>query len=181
MEIRQFEFNPTFENVCAAGTLHGAVIIGDHDANRVLGASRNAGQHHKDPVLGLCWLRRNPARLITGSGSGAVKLLDAGEVLGSMGEPADLVGSFNFSNSTPSHTGNDLLSVPDITVVHAYPAVKDLTCVHVSCDDKHMCTSGYTRDVQVFDLETGQAYREFKDAHSTHINITRFGNGSPNL
>jgi hypothetical protein len=194
LEARQFEFNHAEQlgNVSAFGTVQGAFVVGDHDAGVPLGAVRSAGVTDRDPVLAICWLRQSSTRVVTGSSRGAIRLVDAAPVLGggsvdaaegldgvagaALPTPAALCAP---PNATPSE--DMLLDLPELPTVRTYPRLKELTCVHVSCDDRHILTSGYRRDVNVVDLETGALTRTLHEPHSQHINISRFACTSPNL
>lgn len=86
--------------------------------------------------------------------------------------------------------------IPDIPVVQSYSFAStnrmfggmmlehdnnDLTCVHVSCDDRYGLRSGHCRDVTIFDIENGKRIYTIPEAHSKYINISRFANLSPHL
>lgn len=57
----------------------------------------------------------------------------------------------------------------------------ELTSLHVNCTDRFVMVSGYSRDVDVFDLETGKLAQRYERAHDKHINIARFCNHSPHV
>lgn len=69
-----------------------------------------------------------------------------------------------------------------ISVRHDYGnIIEELTSIHCNCDDRFMVASGYTKDVQIFDIATGQVSRVYKQIHEDHINISRFANHLPNI
>jgi WD40 repeat protein len=51
--------------------------------------------------------------------------------------------------------------------------------VHINSNNDFVLASGYSNDVRIYDIETGAVLQEYKDAHSNHINISRFANLSP--
>ncbi len=54
-----------------------------------------------------------------------------------------------------------------------YPQLAhDMTSVHVNCDDTLIVASGYTKSVNIFDLETGKMHRSYQNVHKNHGRYT---------
>ncbi|CAM9810480.1 unnamed protein product [Chrysoparadoxa australica] len=159
---RQFEYHPQQENVVVLGTLRGEAAVVDLTSSKVISAfdQEMLAEDKHDSILGLCWLRRSPNRFIVGSSHGFLRLCDASATADAMPAPNN---------------------VPKGSVVREYDSFEKLTSVHVNCTDELALASGYSLSVSLFDLETGQQLRNFKEIHRDHINISRFANHSPFL
>lgn len=46
------------------GTLHGEVVVVNHEAERIVGQVQSIGAPHS--ILGLCWLNRDPSKVRQG-------------------------------------------------------------------------------------------------------------------
>ncbi|GJP50293.1 hypothetical protein CLOM_g9428 [Closterium sp. NIES-68] len=71
---RQFEYHPTESHLMVFGTLHGDVVVLNHESDRLVGHVQSVGAPHS--ILGLCWLNRHPSRLIGGCDNGSIQLYD---------------------------------------------------------------------------------------------------------
>lgn len=69
----------------------------------------------------------------------------------------------------------------DNTVVQDFPNFERLTSVHVNSTNSYLLASGYSNDVSIYDICTGQLSRTFSEIHKDHINISRFCNHSPHI
>jgi hypothetical protein len=45
---------------------------------------------------------------------------------------------------------------------------QNMTSVHINCDDSLIVASGYTKSINVYDLESGKLARRYQDVHSGH-------------
>lgn len=57
----------------------------------------------------------------------------------------------------------------------------NLSSVSMNCTDDYFLVSGFSRDVLLFDLVSGQRVLELKEIHSNFINIVRFAHFSPHM
>ncbi|CAI5465242.1 unnamed protein product [Closterium sp. Yama58-4] len=71
---RQFEYHPTEPHLMVLGTLHGDVVVLNHESDRLVGHVQSVGAPHS--ILGLCWLNKHPNRLIGGCDNGSIQLYD---------------------------------------------------------------------------------------------------------
>ncbi|CAI5505306.1 unnamed protein product [Closterium sp. Naga37s-1] len=71
---RQFEYHPTEAHLLVFGTLHGDVVVLNHESDRLVGHVQSVGAPHS--ILGLCWLNKHPNRLIGGCDNGSIQLYD---------------------------------------------------------------------------------------------------------
>lgn len=62
-----------------------------------------------------------------------------------------------------------------------YERFNKLTSVHVNSTNQWLLTSGYSNHARIYDVETKAIVAELMNAHSNHINISRFSNLSPHL
>jgi len=155
LQPRQFEFHPLL-NIMAVGTCEGDVVVLDWEKNKIL-QRRVFDDTEKDlrerkSILALSWLRKNPRLLLAGSSSGKAKLYKLVE------------GGLDVALEYGSQ-----------------PLTEEMTSIHCNCEDTLLVTSGYTKNVNIFSVETGQLVREYKGIHGDHINICRFANNLPNI
>lgn len=150
---RQVEFHPFREEVLF-GTVKGNVCLADTRSHSIqyLG---NFSTNPYDAILGLCWLKGNPYRFISGSSTGRL-------VCGDVRCEID-------ANTNPEVVSH----------VKEYESFNELTSVHTNSLNEWLLVSGYEKKARVYDIETGTIFMEFKDIHSKAINISRFMNHSP--
>ena len=179
---RQFEYHKTQKQVLF-GTVSGDMCVAATDGTNDIKYLGNYGNGSKfDSILGLCWLRRqeNVSKFVVGSDQGNLTL---GDCSLDWQAPAEMVmtrKSIYSSVGSVRALGRGT-KVENCTIVKEYePSVK-LTSVSVNCNDDFIVTSGYTKDVKTYDIETGQIVACLKDAHKDHINITRFMHTHPCL
>lgn len=58
---------------------------------------------------------------------------------------------------------------------------EQLTSVHVNSTDDRCLTSGYSKKVAIYDINTGQCLNLFTDMHREPINVAKYSNHSPHL
>ncbi|XP_071697425.1 protein DWD HYPERSENSITIVE TO UV-B 1-like isoform X2 [Rutidosis leptorrhynchoides] len=143
---RQFEYHPCNSNLMVIGTLDGEVVVVNHESEKIVGYISSHGATNS--VLGLCWLKKYPSKLIAGSDNGVLKLYDI--------------------QHTPS------------TAV-TFDGFDQLTSVHVNSLDELFLASGYSNDVALYDISTGQRLQRFSNMHQEHINVVKFANHSPSM
>lgn len=152
---RQFEYNPSDPSLMAFGTLGGEIIITNHEGGKIVGYVPSTGVENS--ILGLCWLKKYPSKLIAGSDNGSLKLFDINCI-------PPKVPDFSFSY--------DAVTFADF---------EQLTSVHVNSMDDRLLVSGYTRNIALYDIGTGQRMELFRDLHREPINVAKFANHSPFL
>ncbi|KAI3411324.1 WD_REPEATS_REGION domain-containing protein [Psidium guajava] len=152
---RQFEYNPSDPSLMAFGTLDGEIIITNHEGGNIVGYVPSTGVENS--ILGLCWLKKYPSKLIAGSDNGSLKLFDINCI-------PPKVSDFSFSY--------DAVTFDDF---------EQLTSVHVNSMDDRLLVSGYTRNIALYDIATGKRMELFRDLHREPINVAKFANHSPFL
>ena len=161
---RQFEFHPKKEEI-VLGTLGGYVYHVDVAAAFETGTKPifyNLGCYGKaksqtDSILGLCWLRNDGTRFVSGSSAGKILCGDV--------RPG-------FNGMVPGRSPS---------IITEFPSFDKLTSVHLNSQNDFMVASGYTTTVRIYDLETAKVIQDHVGIHSNHINISRFANHSPYL
>ncbi|CAI7851275.1 unnamed protein product [Closterium sp. NIES-54] len=109
---RQFEYHPTEAHLMVFGTLHGDVVVLNHESDRLVGHVQSVGAPHS--ILGLCWLNKHPNRLIGGCDNGSIQLYDVERMraclVAAIGRSAAAAASTSGASSsgTGSSTGSSM-------------------------------------------------------------------------
>ena len=96
-------------------------------------------------------------QLIAGSDNGSLKLYDIQHFA---------------STSNRMHTGTGSVTFDEFD---------QLTSVHVNSTDELFLASGYSKNVALYDIDSGRRLQVFSDMHQEHINVVKFSNHSPSI
>ncbi|CAH1450446.1 unnamed protein product [Lactuca virosa] len=151
---RQFEYHPNNPSLMVIGTLDGEVVVVNHESEKIVRYILSHGETNS--VLGLCWLKKYPSKLISGSDNGLLKLYDI--------QHSDSDSGFH---RTPES--------------NSFDEFDQLTSVHVNSSDELFLASGYSKHVALYDINTGKRVQVFTDMHQEHINVVKFANHSPSM
>ncbi|KAK1316796.1 hypothetical protein QJS10_CPA05g01262 [Acorus calamus] len=154
---RQFEYHPSNPSLMVFGTLDGELVVINHESGKIVGYLSSAGALHS--ILGLCWLKKHPSKLIAGSDNGSLQLYDICHM--------------------PSIVIDRYCSMDAATCI--YDEFEQLTSVHVNSTDDKFLASGYSKHVALYDIESGRSPQLFRDLHQEHINVVKFAHHSPNI
>ncbi|XP_021289436.1 uncharacterized protein LOC110420445 isoform X1 [Herrania umbratica] len=152
---RQFEYHPSNSSLMVFGTLDGEVVVVNHENEKIVSYIPSLGAMNS--VLGLCWLKKYPSKLIAGSDNGSLKLYDIQHCA---------------STCKRIHTG-----IGSVT----FDEFDQLTSVHVNSTDELFLASGYSKNVALYDINSGRRLQVFTDMHQEHINVVKFSNHSPSI
>ncbi|KAG8368453.1 hypothetical protein BUALT_Bualt15G0047000 [Buddleja alternifolia] len=152
---RQFEYHPSDSSLMVFGTLDGEVVVINHESEKIVSYIPTLGAMNS--VLGLCWLKKYPSKLIAGSDNGSLRLYD--------------IQHMPITSRGPHH-GSHSVTFDDFD---------QLTSVHVNSTDELFLASGYSKDVALYDISSGRRLQVFSDMHREHINVVKFSNHSPSL
>ncbi|XP_062176970.1 protein DWD HYPERSENSITIVE TO UV-B 1 isoform X2 [Alnus glutinosa] len=152
---RQFEYHPSDSSLMVFGTLDGEVVVINHEKEQIVNYIPSLGAMNS--VLGLCWLKKYPSKLIAGSDNGSLKLYD-------------------IQHMTPRTMG-----IYNSAGCVTFDEFDQLTSVHVNSTDELFLASGYSRNVALYDISCGRRLQVFSDMHREHINVVKFANYSPSV
>ncbi|KAM5549519.1 hypothetical protein ABKV19_000774 [Rosa sericea] len=152
---RQFEYHPSNSSLMVFGTLDGEIVAVNHENGKIVSYIPSLGAMNS--VLGLCWLKKYPSKLIAGSDNGSLKLYDIHHMRSMETGICGGAGSVSFDE------------------------FDQLTSVHVNSTDELFLASGYSRDVALYDISSGKRLQVFTNMHREHINVIKFANHSPSV
>ncbi|KAG1342049.1 hypothetical protein COCNU_05G002780 [Cocos nucifera] len=154
---RQFEYHPTRPGLMVFGTLDGELVVMNHESEKLVGYLPSAGALHS--ILGLCWLKKYPSKLIAGSDNGSLQMYNVCQMRSTV---TDQYCSMNAS-------------------VHTFDDFEQLTSVHVNSTDEYFVASGFSKHVALYDIGSGRRLQIFEDLHREHINVVKFAHHSPTI
>ncbi|KZV33207.1 hypothetical protein F511_16241 [Dorcoceras hygrometricum] len=152
---RQFEYHPSDSSLMAVGTLDGEVVVINHESANIVSYIPSLGAMNS--VLGICWLKKCPSKLIAGSDNGSLRLYDIQKMAITSGGIYDNRGCVIFDE------------------------FDQLTSVNINSTDELFLASGYSKHVALYDICSGRRLQIFADMHREHINVVKFSNHSPSL
>ncbi|PON66700.1 WD repeat containing protein [Parasponia andersonii] len=150
---RQFEYHPSDPSLMVFGTLSGEVFVINHESGRTVSYIPCMGA--MSSVLGLCWLKKYPSKLIAGSDNGSLKLFDI--------------------KHTPREYAESSISSQTVT----FESFEQLTSLHANSTDEKFLASGYSKDVALYDIGSGKRLQLFTNIHREPINVAKFAYHSP--
>ncbi|CAL9149048.1 unnamed protein product [Musa hybrid cultivar] len=154
---RQFEYHPTDPRLMVFGTLDGELVVINHESEKLVGYLPSVGALNS--ILGLCWLKKHPSKLIAGSDNGSLQMYDVCQM------PSKITDRFCTMDAS----------------MHTFDDFEQLTSVHVNSNDEYFLASGFSNHVALYDIGSGRRLQIFKDLHKEHINVVKFAHHSPTV
>eukprot|EP00268_Persea_americana_P045975 TRINITY_DN4714_c0_g1_i2.p1 TRINITY_DN4714_c0_g1~~TRINITY_DN4714_c0_g1_i2.p1 ORF type:complete len:924 (-),score=163.06 TRINITY_DN4714_c0_g1_i2:262-2976(-) len=154
---RQFEYHPCNPSLMVFGTLDGELVIINHESGKLVSFLPSVGAMHS--VLGLCWLKKHPSKLIAGSDNGSLQLYDIRQMPSAFTDRYCCTDAATFS----------------------FDEFEQLTSVHVNSTDERLLVSGYSKHVALYDIGSGRRIQAFKNLHQEHINVVKFAHHYPSI
>lgn len=154
---RQFEYHPTNPSLMVFGTLDGELLVINHESQKLVGYLPSVGT--LDSIIGLCWLKKYPSKLIAGSDNGSLQLYDICQMPSTV---IDRYSSMDISRNT-------------------FDEFEQLTSVHINSTDEYFLASGFSKHVALYDISSGKRLQILKDLHQEHINVVKFAHYSPSI
>ncbi|KAM1048231.1 hypothetical protein TB2_026963 [Malus domestica] len=151
---RQFEYHPSNPSLMVFGSLDGEVVVLNHENEKIVGYIPSVGRAMSS-VLGLCWLNKNPSKLVAGSDNGSLKLFDINYM------SREVSGSFCSSSAA------------------TFDDFEQLTSLHVNSTDDQLLASSYSKGLALYDLASGKRLQLFTNIHQEPINVSKFSHHSP--
>lgn len=102
-------------------------------------------------------LLKSLIQLIAGSDNGSLKLYDIQSIHSDVMRRYAVSGSVTFDD------------------------FDQLTSVHANSTDELFLASGYSKNVGLYDINSGRQIQMFTDMHRAHINVVKFSNHSPSV
>lgn len=182
---RQFEFNPILPTILAYGTEDGNLVVMNQETGEVIGSCRVGGgkdkrasrevikstrsltnitrtsedfdfpiiENNSSSVFALSWLNKQSDMFISGTTHGTIHIYN--------------VRRMHHRN------GNHCAFACD--------TFNGLTSIHVNSNDTMFAVSGESRDVGLFDINTGIHTSSIKQCHNRIINVIKFAHYNPNI
>ena len=107
---------PYDSSLMVFGTLDGEVVVINHESGKIVSHAQSIGANHS--ILGLCWLNKDPTKLIVGSDNGTLQLYDVNRMRSTV-LPSRYVGGSSSRNPA----------------TYTYEQFEQLTYVHVNATD----------------------------------------------
>ena len=119
---RQFEYHPHREGVMVFGTLRGDVVVTNHETSAVVQHFRaGLSENRQDSILGLCWLRQDPDRFVSGSANGVLRCCDISETLGRASALREERREMAEPDGAPAGAGGEKSIVPEGLATRSLP------------------------------------------------------------
>jgi WD domain, G-beta repeat len=172
---RQFEYHPLLEHRCVYGTCSGLVVVddphramsdrcfddNDDERERENGSdsapyavASAAADEGREDVLALNWLRQSAHQdfFLCGTDVGTIRMMCVRR-----------------------------MACKRNPVLYEFEPFENLTSVVVNSADELALASGYSRDLNLYDVRTGALLERLANVHADRINVVKFAAHNPNL
>lgn len=162
---RQLEYHPSNPSLMVFGTIDGEIVVVNHETDKIVSYVPTVGAMNS--VLGLCWLKKHPSKLVAGSDNGILTLFDIKHAQSSYVtfDKFELLTSVHVNSTDELIIASGYLrnvGLYDISSGKCLQVFTDMHQEHINVvkfsnhSPSIFATSSFDRDIKLWDLRQNQ-------------------------